>query len=227
MTHKTNPIAYRLGISQQWHARYLPKHVADMKFMLEEDELLRQAIAKKFKRAGIEKVDVERSGNVVKVFVHTARPGMIIGHGGSGIEETRKMLTQTVRMFRKKKKSTQDFVVQLNVEEVRKPEISAQVASENIALNLEKRLPFRRVIKQSLEKIISYKEVKGAKISVAGRLNGGDIARTEWVSDGKIPLITLRSNIDYAENRALISQGILGIKVWIYKGELTDDKQQK
>ncbi len=224
MTHKTNPIAYRLGISQQWHARYLPKHTADMKFMLEEDELLRAAVAKKFKRAGIEKVDVERNGNVVKVFVHTARPGMIIGRGGSGIEETRKLLTQTVRAFRRKKKTSQDFVVQLNVEEVRRPEISAQVASENIALNLEKRLPFRRVIKQALEKIISYKEVKGAKISVAGRLNGAEISRTEWVSDGKIPLITLRSNIDYAENRAYCTYGVLGVKVWIYKGELIEDK---
>lgn len=227
MTHKTNPIAYRLGISQQWHSRYLPKHTADMKFMLEEDGLLRAAVAKKFKRAGIEKVDIERSGTVMKVFVHTARPGMIIGHGGSGIEETRRLLTQAVRAYRRKKKTTPDFIVQLNVEEVRKPEISAQVASENIALNLEKRLPFRRVIKQALEKIMSYKEVKGAKISVAGRLNGAEISRTEWVSDGKIPLITLRSNIDYAENRAYCTYGVLGIKVWIYKGELVQARQDK
>ncbi len=219
MTHKTNPIAYRLGISQQWHARYFPKRGADMKVMLQEDDLIRASIAKKFKRVGIESVDIERSGNVVKAFVHTARPGMIIGRGGSGIEETRTLLTRAVRLFRQRVKYTQDFIIQLNVEEVRKPEISAQVASENIALSLEKRLPFRRVIKQALEKIMSYKEVKGAKISVAGRLNGAEISRTEWVSDGKIPLITLRSHIDYAENRAYCTYGVLGIKVWIYKGE--------
>ncbi|PIR26160.1 MAG: 30S ribosomal protein S3 [Candidatus Brennerbacteria bacterium CG11_big_fil_rev_8_21_14_0_20_43_10] len=218
MTHKTNPIAYRLGISTQWHSRYFS--AKNLKTFLEEDMLIRSLIGKKHKRSGIEKVDIERSGNTVRVCIYTVRPGFIIGRGGSGVDDMRNILTKAIHVFRTKKNYSQDFVLQFNVEEVRRPEISAGIVSENIALSLEKRMPFRRVIKQALGKMMSYKEVKGAKVSVAGRLNGTLIARTEWVSDGKIPLITLRSDIDYAENRAYCTYGVLGIKVWVYKGEL-------
>ncbi len=223
MTHKTNPIAYRLGISTQWHSRYFSEK--NLKTFLEEDMLIRSLIEKKHKRSGIEKVDIERNGNVVRVFIHTARPGLIIGRGGSGVDDMRNILTKAIHVFRTKKKYSQDFVLQFNIEEVRRPEISAYIVSENIALSLEKRMPFRRVIKGALEKVMSYKEVKGAKMYVAGRLNGAEIARTEWVSDGKLPLVTLRSDIDYAENRAYCTYGTLGVKVWIYKGELVPGKE--
>ncbi len=217
MTHKTNPIVYRLGIFENWRSRYFKP--GEFGFLLEEDQLIRDIIEKKFRRSGIEKVEIERSGNQIKIFIFSARPGLIIGRGGTGINDLRQMIEKAVKKLRFKKKKNPDFLVQLNVEEVRKPEISAQIVAENVAMSLEKRIPFRRTIKGAMAKVMSYKEVKGVKIQVSGRLDGADIARTEWVSDGKIPLITLRSKIDYGTIRASIPQGDIGVKVWIYKGE--------
>ncbi len=217
MTHKTNPIVYRLGIFENWRSRYFKSR--EFGFLLEEDCLIRDIIEKKFKRSGVEKVEIERSGNQVKIFIFSARPGLIIGRGGTGINDLRQMIEKAAQKLRVRKKKNSDFLVQLNVEEVRKPEISAPIVAENVAMSLEKRIPFRRTIKGAMAKVMSYKEVKGVKIQVSGRLDGADIARTEWVSDGKIPLITLRSKIDYGTIRASIPQGDIGVKVWIYKGE--------
>ncbi|HCJ52195.1 MAG: 30S ribosomal protein S3 [Candidatus Brennerbacteria bacterium RIFOXYC1_FULL_41_11] len=217
MTHKTNPISHRLGIFENWRSRYFkPKEFG---FLLEEDLKMREVIDHKFKRSGIEKIEIERSGNQVKIFIFSGRPGLIIGRGGTGISDLRQLLEKEVKKLRAKKKKSQDFLIQLNVEEVKKPDISAQLVAENVALNLEKRMPFRRTIKMAVLKVMSYKEVSGVKIQVSGRLDGADIARREWVSDGKIPLITLRSKIDYGTIRASIPQGDIGIKVWVYKGE--------
>ncbi|MEW5805194.1 MAG: 30S ribosomal protein S3 [Patescibacteria group bacterium] len=225
MTHKTNPISHRLGIFENWRSRYFKRK--DLGFLLEEDHLIRDLIDKKFKRSGIERIEIERSGQEVKLFIFSARPGFIIGRGGTGINDLRQELEKNISKLRQKNNYSQDFVLQISVEEVKKPEISARIVSENIALALEKRAPFRRVMKSTLSKIMSYKEVKGAKILVSGRLGGVEISRTEWLSDGKIPLITLRSKIDYTENRAYCSYGVLGIKVWIYKGEQTDFDETK
>lgn len=220
MTHKTNPISYRLGITNNWRARYFPKK--NIGFFLEEDELIRRTIQKKFKRSGIERVEIERYANTIKIFIKTARPGFLIGRGGSGVDELRKFLTEVLKKFRTRKNQGTDFVLQLNIEEVKKSEISAQIVAENIAISLERRIPFRRVIKNALAKIVSHKDVKGAKIKVSGRLDGVTISRREFVSEGKIPLVTIRSNIDYAEERAYCTYGVIGIKVWIYKGEILE-----
>ena len=219
MTHKTNPISYRLGINEEWHSRYFD--AKNLKFFLEEDEIIRNTISKLFKRSSIEKIDIERvRGNNIKIFINTARPGIIIGRGGKGVEDLRKELLKKIVKFRKQKNlETKNIDLDLSITEVKKPDISAQLVSENIAAALEKRVPYRKVIKNSLEKITTYKEVEGAKIMVAGRLNGVEIARREWISKGRIPLITIRSNIDYAENKAYCTYGVIGIKVWIYKGE--------
>lgn len=217
MTHKTNPIVYRLGIFENWRSRYFKS--GEFGFLLEEDSLIRDIIEKKFKRSGIEKVEIERSGNQIKIFIFSARPGLIIGRGGTGINDLRQIIEKAAKKLRAGKKKSADFLVQLNVEEVRKPEISAQIVAENVAMSLERRIPFRRTIKGAMAKVMSYKEVKGVKIQVSGRLDGADIARTEWVSDGKIPLITLRSKIDYGTIRASIPQGDIGVKIWIYRGE--------
>lgn len=225
MTHKTNPISYRLGIFENWRSRYFKRK--DLAFLLEEDQLIRQVINQKFKRSGIERIEIERKGQEVKVFIFSARPGLLIGRGGTGINDLRQELEKKMKKLRAKNNYSLDFNLQLNVEEVKKPEISAQIVSENIALALEKRIPYKRVMKTSLSKIMSYKEVKGAKILIAGRLDGAEISRTEWLSEGKIPLITLRSRIDYAENRAYCTYGVLGIKVWIYKGEQTETEENK
>jgi small subunit ribosomal protein S3 len=217
MTHKTNPISYRLGIFENWRSRYFKPR--ELSFLLEEDHLIRGLIVKRFKRSGIEKVEIERSGNQIKVFIFSARPGLIIGRGGTGINDLRQNLERELKKLRVKKSKAKDFIIQINVEEVKRPEISAQIVSENIALSIEKRVRFRRVIKNALSKIMSYKEIKGAKILISGRLDGAEISRSEWLSDGKIPLVTLRSRIDYAENQAFCTYGVVGIKVWIYKGE--------
>ena len=220
MTHKTNPISYRLGVNKNWQSRYFSKK--NLGFFLEEDELIRSTVAEKYKRSGIEKTEIERQASSIKVFIRTARPGLVIGKGGTGIEDLRRLLNTRIKKLRSVKKKDPDFSLQLNIEEVKKPEISAQIVGENVAVSLEKRLPFRRVIKGALEKILSYKNVQGAKIKVGGRLGGAEISRSEFVADGKIPLITLRSNIDYAEERAYTTYGVIGIKVWIYKGEILD-----
>ncbi|KKT86220.1 MAG: 30S ribosomal protein S3 [Parcubacteria group bacterium GW2011_GWC1_45_9] len=217
MTHKTNPLVYRLGIFENWSSRYFKPR--ELGFLLEEDQLIRDVVNKRFKRSGIEKVDLERSGNQIRIFIFSARPGLIIGRGGTGINDLRNEIERAIRKLRAKKKKNPDFLIQVNVEEVKKPEISAQIVAENVAMSLEKRIPFRRVIKGTIAKVMSYKEVKGVKVRISGRLDGADIARDEWLSDGKIPLITLRSKIDYATTRATIPQGDLGVKVWIYKGE--------
>ena len=219
MTHKTNPISYRLGVNEEWRSRYFDQK--NLKFFLEEDEIIRNTINKLFKRSSIERIDIERvRGNNIKIFISTARPGIIIGRGGKGIEDLRKELLKKIIKFRKEKNlETKNIDLDLAITEVKKPDISAQLISENIAAALEKRVPYRKVIKNALEKITTYKEVQGAKIKVSGRLNGVEIARREWVSKGRIPLITIRSNIDYAENKAYCTYGVIGIKVWIYKGE--------
>ncbi len=171
--------------------------------------------------AASQRIEIERvRGNNIKIFISTARPGIIIGRGGKGVEDLRKELLKKIIKFRKEKNlETKNIDLDLAITEVKKPDISAQLVSENIATALEKRVPYRKVIKNSLEKITTYKEVKGAKIMVSGRLNGVEIARREWVSKGRIPLVTIRSDIDYAENRAYCTYGVIGIKVWIYKGE--------
>ena len=207
MTHKTNPISYRLGVNEEWRSRYFDRK--NLKFFLEEDEIIRNTINKLFKRSSIERIDIERvRGNNIKIFISTARPGIIIGRGGKGIEDLRKELLKKIIKFRKEKNlETKNIDLDLAITEVKKPDISAQLISENIATALEKRVPYRKVIKNALEKITTYKEVQGAKIKVSGRLNGVEIARREWVSKGRIPLITIRSNIDYAENKAYCTYG--------------------
>ncbi len=221
MGHKVNPKAYRLGIIGDWESRYFVKK--GLPALLREDVLIRGAVRKKFPRAGIEAIEIERSGEVLNVKIRASRPGLIIGRGGSGIEDLRKVVTEKLRGLRgtalASKRRQQKSALTLTVEEVRRPEMSAAVVAENIALELEKRMPFRRTIKQALLKVMQNKEAEGCKIMAAGRLDGAEISRTEWVSEGKIPLVTIRSEIDYAEDRAYCTYGVVGVKVWIYKGE--------
>jgi len=217
MGHKVNPKSLRLGIHQNWDSRYFVRK--DLPLFLREDQLIRKEIHKKFNRMGIEAIEIERSGDSVQIKIRSSRPGMIIGRGGSGIEDIRKELIQKIQKMRRIHKRPEKFNLQLSVEEVKKPETSAAVVAENIAVELEKRTPFRRVIKQALGRIMQSKEVRGARIVVSGRLDGAEISRTEQVQEGSLPLVTIRSDIDYAENRAYCTYGVVGIKVWIYKGE--------
>jgi small subunit ribosomal protein S3 len=224
MGHKINPKAYRLGIIRDWESRYFVKK--DLPAILREDVLIRETVRKKMTRVGIEAIEIERSGEMINIKIRSSRPGLIIGRGGSGIDDLRKILAAKIHALRRKGggmrhklQSQQKFSIMISVEEVRRPELSAAVAAENIAIEIEKRMPFRRTIKQALSKIMQNKEVQGCKIMVSGRLDGAEISRTEWVYEGKIPLVTIRSNIDYAQDQAYCTYGVVGIKVWIYKGE--------
>lgn len=219
MGQKIKPTSLRIGIIKDWNAKWMPKKI-NFKNLLEEDVLLREIIAEKIGQAGIDKVVIERTGDGCKIFIKAAKPGLIIGRGGKGIEELSKLLEKKIKSHRagKKMKNLSNFSV--NIEELKRNELSSAVIAQNIAKDLEKRMPFRRVIKRSLDQILQTKGIEGAKIRVAGRLNGAEIARTETLSHGKVPLTTLRADIDYAEAIAYTTYGTIGVKVWIYKGEI-------
>jgi small subunit ribosomal protein S3 len=206
MSHKINPISNRLGIIKDWNSKWFNKKKrADY---LREDSLVRDFIKKKLAKAAVERVIIERSANLINIVVYSARPGIIIGRGGTGVEELKKEI---------KKKIQGKTEVRLDIQEIRKSEVSAALVGQNIAEQLEKRLPFRRVIKKSVDQTSQNKNVKGVKIAVKGRLDGTEMARREWLRKGRIPLQTLRADIDFAKVNAYTTYGVVGVKVWIYK----------
>lgn len=219
MGQKIRPNSLRLGITEGWRAAWFPKK-NKFKDSLEEDFLLRKTIKEKIGNAGIDKIIIERTGNNCKIFIKAQRPGLIIGRGGKGVDELSKLLEKKLSELRKKKGLRDAISLSLNIEELKRLEISASVVAQNIAWDLERRMPFRRTIKKYLDQILQNREVQGAKIRVAGRLDGAEIARTEHLERGKLPLQTLRANIDYGEATAFTTYGTVGIKVWIYKGEI-------
>lgn len=214
MGQKVSPIAFRLGLLFTWPSKWVGNKRNYRRF-LEEDVKLRAFIFKTLREAGIARVDIERSANLINVIIFTSRPGVLIGRGGTGIEELKGKL---LRMVSNKS-------LKVTIEEVRDPEANAQLVAYNIAEALEKRLPFRRILKQSLERSKQVRGVKGVKIMVAGRLNGASMKRTEWLAAGEIPLHNLRANIDFAKDIARTTYGIIGVKVWIYKGEVFEKNQ--
>ncbi|MDQ5882925.1 MAG: ribosomal protein [Patescibacteria group bacterium] len=208
MAQKINPKSYRLGIIENWHSRWLD--TKNTPKLLEEDYRIRQYLFKKAKAAKIEKIEIERKAKDLKIIIRTARPGLLIGKQGSGIEALQAGLKKLLK---------NEYKINLVIEEVKHPEISASVVAQNIAEDIEKRIPYRRALKTHLAKIMQHKEVLGAKVSASGRLDGIEIAREEWLKEGKLPLSTLRANIDYGFSEAHCTYGVVGIKVWIYKGE--------
>jgi small subunit ribosomal protein S3 len=182
---------------------------------LEEDEKVRDVIMKRIGLAGVAKIEIERLSDRYKILIKASRPGLIIGRGGKGIEDLSKAIEKVIKS---------KVGLSLNVEELKRTELSAKVAAQNMAWDIEKRTPFRRVMKKSLESFFQHREVQGAKVQIAGRLNGSEIARTEWLGKGKLPLSTLRANVDYGTATAFCTYGAIGIKVWIYKGEIFDKK---
>ncbi len=206
MGQKAHPYGYRLGITKPWKSRWFTtKNYAEF---LMEDEYIRKTIKKKLYQAGISKIEIERKANQVSVTIFTAKPGMVVGKQGKGIEELRDQLN---RKLNKK--------VEMNVQEIRNIDVEAQLVAESVAQQLEKRVAFRRAMKQSIARTMKAGG-KGIKIMCAGRLGGVEIARTEWLKDGRIPLQTLRSDIDYGFSEANTVFGKIGVKVWICKGEL-------
>ena len=206
MGQKVNPHGLRIGIIKTWDAKwYADKEFANF---LHEDVKIRDFLKKKLYTAGVSRIEIERSANRVKVIIHTAKPGMVIGRGGAGIEQ----LKQTLKKMTGK-------TVDVNIAEIKQAELDATLVAENIAAQLEKRIAFRRAMKQSIQRTMRM-GAKGIKVTVGGRLGGAEIARTDSTRDGSIPLHTLRADIDYGTAEAHTTYGIIGVKVWIYKGEV-------
>jgi small subunit ribosomal protein S3 len=217
MTHKTHPKAMRLKGIDSWSSQGF--YGKKFPLLLEEDFFIRDFLKRKLKEAAIESIKIERSAGKINVVVKSARPGLIIGRGGSGAEELKKELKEKLLSLRKKRPGPKISEIKMEIQEASNPWTCAALVGEIIARQIEKRIPFRRAMKQTLEKIMENKEVKGARIEMSGRLDGNDIARREWLKKGRLPRQTLRADIDYALTEALCTYGIVGIKVWIYKGE--------
>ena len=208
---KVHPKAFRLKETTDWESRGFYRK--DFGKLLAEDFRIREFLKKKIGKLGVEKIEIERFPSKVNVLIHSARPGLIIGRGGGGVEALKKELEANLPLTKEKRE------IKIEVIEVKDPRASASLAAQWIAQQIEKRVPYRRVLKQALDKIMAVKGVEGARVEVAGRLDGIEIARTEWLKKGRLPRQSLRADIDYAQDRAYCTYGVVGVKVWIYKGE--------
>lgn len=212
MGQKVNPTVFRLGMTQNWKSRWFNKNKYQQ--FLQEDFVIREFLTKKLLKTGLDKIEIERTANSTSVLIHSARPGLIIGRGGAGIDELRE---EVKKLLYKKLKVPLKMDLRLSVEEVKGADTKSSVVAQGIADQIEKRMPFRRLLKQSIERISQSKDVLGVKIMVKGRLDGNEIARQEWLRKGRIPLQTMRADIDYAGATAFTTYGTIGIKVWIFK----------
>lgn len=209
MGQKVNPIGFRLGYNKNWISRWFAdKEYAKNVF---EDKKLRDYVKKKLYFTGLSRIEIERAADKVRLILHTAKPGIVIGKKGADIEKLRQELKQ---------RFAKEFLVEVN--EVRRPEIDAQLVAENVALQLERRVAFRRAIKRSISFAQKF-GAQGIKVSCSGRLGGAEIARREWAREGRVPLHTLRADIDYGTAVANTTYGVIGVKVWIFKGEILDE----
>jgi len=209
---KVHPIGFRLGVIKTWESKWYAE--ADYASLLHEDIKLRNYLKKRLYHAGISKIELERAANKAKINIYAARPGIIIGKKGSEVEALKKELAKLT-----------DKEVFINIQEVRKPEIDAQLVAENVALQLERRVAFRRAMKKSVSMALKFGG-QGIKITCSGRLGGAEMSRTEWYREGRVPLHTLRADIDYGFAEAKTTYGIIGVKVLIFKGEVLAREQQ-
>ena len=213
MGQKVHPYGFRLGYNKPWKSRWFVERDYDK--LLLEDIKLKAELREKLKSAGISSIEVERPGNKLRVLIQTARPGIIIGRKGAEIDKLKLEL---------QKRTGRD--VYIDIQEVHKPELDAQLVSESISLQLEKRVGFRRAMRKAVDSALRF-GCKGIKVRVSGRLNGHEIARSEWYLQGRLPLHTLRADIDYGFSEAKTSYGVIGVKCWIYKGEILAQKKRQ
>ena len=213
MGQKVHPYGFRLGYNKTWKSRWFAKkEYADL---LHEDLKLKARLKDQLRAAGVASIEVERPGNKLKVTIHTARPGIIIGRKGAEIDRLRQEI----------QKRTGREVLPINIQEVHRPELNAQLVAEAICLQLEKRVAFRRAMRKSVDSALRF-GCKGIKIRCGGRLNGAEIARSEWYLQGRLPLHTLRADIDYGQAEARTTYGVIGVKCWIYNGEILEQKRR-
>jgi len=209
---KVNPIGLRIGITRTWESRWVAKPSEFPKYVY-EDYKIRKYIKEKYYHAGIPKIEIERAGTNVRIVIYSARPGIVIGKKGAEIEKIKSELKQKFK----------DRDIEVVVEEVRRPELEAQLVAENIAQQIEKRVSFRRAMKRAVALVMRY-GAQGVKVECSGRLGGAEIARSEWYRVGRVPLSTLRADIDYGFAVAVTKYGSIGVKVWIFKGEVLPEK---
>ena len=214
MGQKINPIGFRLGVNRSWDSIWYAKKNDYSKFLI-EDYKIRQYIRKNIINSGVSEIIIERSSKKCSVSIHTSRPGFVIGKKGADIEKIKSKISKIT-----------DSEVYVNIKEIKKPELNAYLVAENIAQQLVKRIAYRRAMKRAMQSTMRL-GAKGIKVCVSGRLAGNEIARTEWLREGSVPLHTLRANLDYSESEALTTYGIIGVKVWIYKGEIFEKEIEK
>jgi small subunit ribosomal protein S3 len=213
MGQKVHPYGFRLGFNKTWRSRWFAKQ--GYAKLLQEDLELKKTLTDRLKSAGVSSIEVDRPGNKLRVTIRTSRPGIIIGRKGAEIEKLKQDLA---------KRTKRDVFI--DIQEVHKPELDAQLVSESIALQLEKRVAFRRAMRKAVDSALRF-GCKGIKVRVSGRLNGAEIARSEWYLQGQLPLHTLRADIDYGFTEAHTTYGVIGIKAWVYRGEILEQKQRR
>lgn len=213
MGQKVHPYGFRLGYNKTWKSRWFAKK--DYATLLHEDLELKKELKEQLRSAGVSSIEVERPGNKLRVTIQTARPGIIIGRKGAEIDRLRQDL----------QKRTGREVLPINIQEVHRPELNAQLVAEAICLQLEKRVAFRRAMRKAVDSALRF-GCKGIKVRCSGRLNGAEIARTEWYLQGRLPLHTLRADIDYGLAEARTTYGVIGVKCWIYNGEILQEKKR-
>ncbi len=221
MTHVAHPYIQRIGVNRDWRSRWFTASPEKFREYLRVDAALRKMLKKRLKGMSVDTVEIERNQKEIRIIIKTARPGLIIGRSGEGINQLKK----EVDLFLRKQKTTDKPELKIDIEEVRSPESSARIVGQMIAEGLEKRLTFRRVMKQTVEKVMANRDVEGVRIILSGRLGGADMARKEELKKGRIPLQTLRADIDFARVEANLPYGVIGIKVWIYRGEVFADRK--
>lgn len=215
MSHRVHPYAHRLGIIRDWKSRWFsPKN--SYKANLKSDILIREFLTNRFRGMYVSNIEIERGQKTLRIIIETSRPGMIIGRSGEGTVKLQNDIVNNTKKFG----ITSKEEIKIDIKEVRYPETNATIVAQMIAEGLEKRLPFRRVIKQTLEKIMANKGALGAKIELSGRLGGADMSRVEKLRKGRVPLQTMRADVDFARYEARMTYGQIGIKVWIYKGDI-------
>lgn len=223
MTHSVHPYSHRLGILRDWKSRWFTADPKMYREFIKTDTLVREYLTKRLRGLYVSDVVIERDANLMRIILKTSRPGMIIGRSGEGAQKLKSDIEKQIRKI----KLSETPEVKVDIEEVRSPESNAAIVGYIVAEGLEKRMPFRRVLKQTVEKVMANRDVKGVRISVGGRLGGAEMARTEQIKKGRIPLTTFRADIDYAQEKAYLPYGVIGIKVWIYKGDVFEGEDKK
>jgi small subunit ribosomal protein S3 len=218
MTHTVHPFAHRLGILRDWKSRWFSVDPRKYREFIKTDTIIREYLVKRLRGMYVSSIEIERNQNMLRVIIKTSRPGVIIGRNGEGSVKLKADVAKALH----KRDIREIPEIKIDIEEVRSPESNAAIVGQMIAEGLEKRMPFRRVLKQTADKVIANRDVLGVRIGISGRLGGADMSRSEEIKKGRIPLQTFRADIDFAREKAHLPYGVIGIKVWIYRGDVFD-----